>query len=122
MPKNQYDLNAGDLRERIGIWKRTVTVKSGITTEGWELLCAVWAKAEPISGREYFQAAAVNRENTIRFTVRYREGITAEMTLRWRGSDYSIESVINPGGRNIALEILAHGAAGSGAAGSEAAE
>ncbi len=107
MPKNQYDLNAGDLRERIGIWKRAVTVKSGITTEAWEMLCSIWAKVVPLSGREYFQAAAVNRENSIRFVIRYRSDVTAEMTIRWRGADYNIESVINPGSRNIALEILA---------------
>lgn len=111
MPKNQYALNAGDLRERIGIWKRGVTVKSGVTTESWELLVTVWAKAEPISGREYFQAAAVNRESSVRFTIRYRRGVTPEMMIRWRGADYSIESVINPGGRNTALEILARGPA-----------
>ena len=107
MSKNQYDLNAGDLREKIGIWKRTVTVKSGITTETWEMLCTVWAKVEPLTGREYFQAAAVNRENSIRFMIRYRTDVTAEMTIRWRGAEYHIESVINPGARNIVLEILA---------------
>jgi SPP1 family predicted phage head-tail adaptor len=106
MPKNQYDLNAGDLRERLEVRKRAVTVKSGITTETWETLCAVWAKAEPLSGRAYFQAAAVNRENSIRFIIRYRADVTAEMTIRWRGTDYGIESVVNPGGRNVALEIL----------------
>ena len=107
MPKNQYDLNAGDLRERISIQHRSITVRSGITTEKWETLCTVWAKAEPLSGREYFQAAAVNRENSIRFTIRYRKDVTPEMTLRWQGADYAIESVLSPGGRNIALEILA---------------
>ena len=106
MPRNKLDLNAGDLRERLEVRKRAVTVRSGITTETWETLCTVWAKAEPLSGREYFQAAAVNRENSIRFTIRYRADVTAEMTIRWRGVDYGIESVVNPGGRNVALEIL----------------
>jgi SPP1 family predicted phage head-tail adaptor len=106
MPKNQYDLNAGDLRERISILRRSITVRSGITTETWEVLCTVWAKAEPLSGRAYFQAAAVNRENSIRFTIRYRADVTAEMTVGWRGVEYGIESVVNPGGRNVALEIL----------------
>ena len=113
MPKNQYDLNAGDLRERIGIWRRSVTVKSGITSESWEMLCSAWARVEPLSGREYFQTAAVNRENSIRFTIRYRADVTAEMTIRWRGTDYGIESVVNPGGRNVALEILTRSEASS---------
>lgn len=105
--QNAGELHAGDLRHRVQFLARKVTVQSGKMTERWETVLTCWARAEPIKGREYFEAAAVNREDTVRFTIRYRPGVSPEMTLRFRGADYNIESVINPEFRNERLEILA---------------
>jgi len=43
----------------------------------------------------------------VRFVIRYRPDVTAEMTIRHRGVDYNIESVVNPDMRGARLEILA---------------
>lgn len=105
--RSNGELHAGDLRHRVTFLTRKVLVQSGKTTERREMVCECWARAEPLRGREYFEAAAVNREDTVKFTIRYRTDISSEMTLRFRGVDYVIESIINPSYRNAMLEILA---------------
>jgi SPP1 family predicted phage head-tail adaptor len=105
--KGTADLYAGNLRHRVAFLARKTTVVSGKTSEHWETVCECWADIEPLKGREYFEAAAVNREDSVRFIIRYRTDITAEMTLRFRDTDYNIESIINPDMRGARLEILA---------------
>lgn len=104
---NPAMLNAGELQHRIAFLGRTVMVKSGVTTETFGELFQAWAKVETVSAREYFAAAADNREDTLRFTIRYRKDITAEMTIRYDGKTYHIESVTDPGVRHVKLEIAA---------------
>jgi len=43
----------------------------------------------------------------VRFTIRYRTEVTAEMSIRYEGRTYNIESVTDPGGRHVKLEIAA---------------
>ncbi len=103
--KKEY--TAGDLRHRVTFLYRKITVASGITNESWEPLCECWAGMEPLSGKEYFDAAAVQREDSIRFIIRYRMGITAERLILHKGVEYNIESIINVDMENVWLEILA---------------
>lgn len=49
----------------------------------------------PLSGREYFAAAAVQAENTVRFEIRYREGIDSYMRIICDKRIYDIKSVID---------------------------
>lgn len=100
-------LNAGELRTRISFLTRAVNVTSGITTAQTVEAFKAWAKAETVSAREYFAAAADNREDTIRFTIRYRADVTADMTIRYNGKVHHIESVTDPNGRHVKLEIVA---------------
>ena len=104
---NPAILHAGELRHRIAFLGRTVTVKSGVTTETFGELFQAWAKVETVSAREYFAVAADNRADTVRFTIRYRTDVTAEMTIRYEGKTYNIESVTDPGGQHVKLEIAA---------------
>lgn len=100
-------IHAGDLRHRVSFLAQKITVEHGITKERWETVCTCWAAISPLSGREYFEAAAVNREDTVRFVIRFQKDITADMLLRFQGADYNIESILNPEMRNVRLEIMA---------------
>lgn len=78
-------LKASDLNRRITIQRKVRTEdEAGYPIPGakeWEDLCTLWAAREPLRGREFFAAAAVQQENTTRFRIRFREGITADMRL-----------------------------------------
>lgn len=54
----------------------------GIVTKEWAPLVTVWAKRTPVNGRDYFQAAADNAEKTVKYVIRYRKDIKANMRIQ----------------------------------------
>ena len=105
MKKNPLYLSR--LRNRVEFLRRTVTVTHGISKERWETAFICWCAVEPLSGREFWEAAAINRENEVRFTIRYRKDISAEMRVKLDGMVYDITSILDKNNRHEALEILA---------------
>ena len=76
-------IDAGALRRRITIQKKSLkTDDYGDKTEGdWGDVCSVWACIDAIGAREFWEAQAAHGELTHRVTIRYREGITADMRI-----------------------------------------
>ena len=70
-------------------------------------MAAVWGSAQPLRGREFFAAGAINSEATVRFRIRYRSGITGAMRVLWRGVPHALvaEPMDVDGGRHT-LELL----------------
>ena len=95
------------LRNRVDFLCRVVTVNHGIRQERWETAFSCWCGVEPLSGREFWEAAAINRENEVRFTIRYRRDVSPEMRMRLDGVVYNITSITDRNNRHEALEILA---------------
>ena len=72
----------GDLRHRITFQKLTTSVnENGFEVETWEDFKTVWAAVSNLHGREYFAAAAVQAENTVKFTIRYLTGLDTTCLL-----------------------------------------
>ena len=84
-----------------------MTVAHGIPTERWETVISCWCAVQPLSGREFWEAAAINRENEVRFTIRFRRDVSPEMRIRLDGTVYDITSILDKSNRHEALEILA---------------
>lgn len=101
-------LAAGDLRERVTIQQRAVSLDSiGENTGAWSALATVWASAEPLTGREYFAAGQQQQTVDVRFRMRYRDDVTGAMRLLWRGVPHDIVGPpINVGGRREYLELM----------------
>lgn len=78
-------IKTNDLDRRITIQKKGRKVDDAgfpvPNPKEWEDVVTVWAAREPIRGREFFAAAAAQAETTVRYKIRYREGITSEMRL-----------------------------------------
>lgn len=73
-------MNPGELDKRITLQRKiTTTNENGFEVETWEDIKTVWAKVSNLHGREYFEAAAVQAENTVKFTISYLEGIGPSM-------------------------------------------
>ena len=102
----KYDLDAGTLRFRCTFLKREVAVEHGIAKESWEEAFTCWCNAQPLSGREFWEAAAVNRENEVRFTIRFRKDVDAKMRIRFEDRLYDVTEVTDVESRHIKLEIL----------------
>lgn len=101
-------MEIGDLRHRITIQKRTTTInENGFEVETWEDYKTVWAAISNLHGREYFAAAAVQAENTVKFTVRYLPNLDPTMRIRFRDKTYDITAIDNIKYQNRFMEIKA---------------
>ena len=59
----------------------------------WVVVDCLWAKIEPISGTEYFQANTINAETVVKITLRYNPKITVLNRIRYQNSTYEIIGV-----------------------------
>jgi SPP1 family predicted phage head-tail adaptor len=100
-------MKAGKLRHQITIERASQTQNEyGEIVEGWETVGTFPASVEPINGREYFAAQAVQSEATTRIRMRYKPGILVTDRVTHGGTVYNIQSVINPEMRNEELLLM----------------
>jgi SPP1 family predicted phage head-tail adaptor len=90
-------LDAGKLRHRVDIEQQTYTQNSqtGEMTLTWTTFAqSIPASIEPLSAREFIQAAAVQSDVTTRIVIRYRTGVTAAMRIKHGATLYNIRGVL----------------------------
>lgn len=90
-------LAAGKLRHLVRFEEQVQTRDSeGAVTMEWRLVFQTRAAIEPLSAREFIQAAAGQSEVTARVTIRYRNGIKAAMRIvhAKRGTVYNIKGLL----------------------------
>ena len=85
-------LKAGDLRHTVTLLEPVVTMEGNRRRVTWAEH-PVKAGKKDVSGREFFEAQAYHAEDTVTFTVRYREDVTAAWRLRHRTEVYDIAEV-----------------------------
>lgn len=101
-------MEIGELRHRITLQKQTVTVNdNGFEVRSWGDHKTVWAVASNLHGREYFEAAAVQAENTVKFTIRHLPDLDTNMRIVFRDRQYNITAVDNIKYQNRYIEIKA---------------
>ena len=99
-------LRAVDLDQRITLQTRSVVTDAyGQATITWVDAATVWAQVQALRGREFFAAAQVQQEQTVKVRIRYRTGVDTTMRLLWQGQPHDITGVI-PVGRNDMLELM----------------
>lgn len=102
-------MQAGKLRERVTIQREVVTRDTfGAEVNPWTDVATVWASVRPGASGERFISAADQVQATITHTVRvrYREGLSPKMRLKWEGRFLGIQSVVEPDGRKRELVLL----------------
>lgn len=108
-------MNAGRLSHRITLQRRATTEDAlGQPVGAWQDVATVWADAQPIRGREWFQAEAAQSSIDVRFTLRHRRDVSSGMRVFWNGRPYDIQSVIDVGGDGRTLELMAVTGQGDG--------
>lgn len=102
-------MQAGQLNQRVTVQQPSTTVDAlGQRVETWADVFTDWAQALPLRGREFFEAGAMQSEATVRFRLRWRTGVAANMRVVWQGVPHAIVGdIINVGGRHEVLEIMA---------------
>lgn len=101
-------MEIASLNKRITIQE----LKLSINENGFEIeelidYKRVWAGVSNLHGREYFDAAAIQMENTVKFTIRYLPGIDTSMRIVFQDKNYNITSIDNIKYGNRFMEIKA---------------
>lgn len=101
--------SAGQLNQRVQLQQRSAAVDGlGESTGAWaDLGGPVWAKVEPLSGRDYLAAGALQQPVDTRIVIRWRAGVTLSLRLVWQGQPYEIISALPVDGGREWIEIMA---------------
>ena len=101
-------MNPRQLKHRISLLEQSIVEDElGQRDQQWPESSKVWAAIKTMQGREYFEAAATQNENTVRFIVRYMDNVNPNMRIQFNGKTYDITSVINDDEANKTLTIIA---------------
>lgn len=86
----------GKLRHRVAIERNQETpdADTGAMVPAWVPVATVWASVEPLSGREFVAAQAVQANVSVRIVVRYRPDITPAMRIVHGGKVHNIAAVL----------------------------
>ena len=83
------------------------TNENGFEIETFENYKTVWSKVSNLSGREYFEAAAVQKEKTVKFLIRAGVDIDETMRILFNDKIYNIIFIDNINYKNKYIEIKA---------------
>lgn len=101
-------MGSGELKHRITFLKLSNEIsENGFETENYIEFKVVWAAISNLSGREYFSAAAVQKEKTVKFKIRALASIDETMRINFLGKCYNITSIDNIKYENKYVEIKA---------------
>ncbi len=102
-------VNPGRLNQRVKIQARSVVRDAaGQETITWtDTFTNVPAEVMPLRGREFFAAAQVHQQQSIKALMRYKAGVDAADRLVWDGLNYDITAVIRLGGQKRWMEVMA---------------
>lgn len=79
---------------------------AGQPIDDWQTVATVWAAIEPLRGREFFAAQAVNAEVTTRIRIRWREGIDRKMIVQYKGVTFEVLYTIRPDYGRAELQLM----------------
>lgn len=104
-------MKIGQYRQRITIQKsQMVQDETGNQKLTWQDYCTCWAYANHLSGKEYWEAAQVNKQSQIYFLVRYCKKLEGLDTTKYRvffqGQIFNITMVDNIQYRNKTLKLV----------------
>ncbi len=99
-------MRVGTLDQRVAL-QQPITLRDGYghPSTTWQTVATVWANVQTLRGREYFAAAAVQKELTVKIKIRHRTDITNTWRVLHKGSTYGINAVI-PLGRLEYQELM----------------
>ena len=98
----------GSLKHRITFQILVTAInENGFEVSAWKDYRTVWAKVVNLSGKEYFEAATINKEKTVKFIIRFMKDIDESMIINFAGRKYNITDINNIRYENIYGEIKA---------------
>ena len=108
-------IKAGDLRQVVTLLRPDTTVgEHNRRTTVWTPAATVPAAKSDVSGREFFQAHAVNAEDIVTFTVRWRDDVSTAWRVEHGTETYGILEVNHLGYMRDYLRLKCRSVKGGG--------
>lgn len=104
-------VSAASLDQRVTIQTRiTIKDERGQESHTFDAGFTVWAKVDPLSGREYVAALATQQLDNVSFVIRYRPTMPEQFRIMWKGRAYDpIAPPADVAGGRHTLELLCAG-------------
>jgi SPP1 family predicted phage head-tail adaptor len=96
-------VNPGELVHWITLLQQTVTTDVSGATAAWAPFLSTWAKIEPVKGTDVIKSGQITTQLYLTITIRWQGGIQPNMRVTRRNYAYVIQSVENPGERDVLL-------------------
>lgn len=108
-------IKSGDLRQWVTLMKPLTTLGDhNRRNTAWTDISTVPAAKSDVSGREFFQAHAVNAEDIVTFTIRWRDDIDTTWRVRHGSETYGILEVNHLGYMRDYLRLKCRAVKGGG--------
>lgn len=85
-----------------------ITTKSGFIPGAVEevIFSKAWADIKTMQGKEIQSMDFTAHEMSTRFIIRYMEGITPDMKIKYKGNLYEIKGMVNDNEENRTLTLI----------------
>jgi SPP1 family predicted phage head-tail adaptor len=101
-------MKIGEFKHRINIVKPVIEInENGFEVKTHETYKTLWAKVTNLNGKEYFEAAALQKEKMVKFIFRAVKGIDETMKIDFDGKLYDITFIDNIKYENKYMEVKA---------------
>lgn len=104
-PQRWPRIDPGRMVHKIAIQKQTTTTDISGTVVAWSDFVTCWAAIDPVRGMEVLRAGQDTTQLYLTVTIRWQSGIQPNMRVRSNNGTYIIQSIQNPGERNIMLVL-----------------
>lgn len=105
---SDFAIDPGALRDRVTLQRRsTARDDYGQGAITWTDVAIVWARVEPLRSGEFFAAAAVQQQTTVKVTIRARTDVDATWRLLWNGQPHDITGVLPIGRTHSQIMAMA---------------
>ena len=103
-------MRAGTLDQRVTLERQQSGVDElGQPFDDWTTVATVWASVQPLVGREFIAAQAVQSEVTTRVVIRYMAGLTAADRVLHNGRVYEVTAVMDVRSQHDELVLMCRG-------------
>jgi SPP1 family predicted phage head-tail adaptor len=98
-------LDPGEAIHRVRILQQTTVSDISGTAPAWVPFVDTWAKIAPVRGTEVLKAGQDTAQLFLTVTIFWQTGIVANMQVQSLNGLYIIQTVENPGERNVILVL-----------------
>jgi SPP1 family predicted phage head-tail adaptor len=98
-------LDPGKMIHRVTILRQTTVTDVSGTATAWTTFVDTWAQIDPVRGNEVLKSGQDTAQLFLTVKIRWQTGILSSMRVQSLNGTYIIQSIENPGERNVILVL-----------------